>query len=65
MNQYTISLKLKDAYNRIERELKEKNLMFSGATASTLVITPNNAYICHIGDSRIIAIKNKTEPNRV
>lgn len=54
-----ISLKIKDAYLRIERELKEKNIIFSGSTASTLIITPNNIYTCHLGDSRIIALKNK------
>lgn len=55
----TIPLKIKDAYQRIERELKEKNMKYSGSTASTLILTPNNVYICHLGDSRIIAIKNK------
>jgi serine/threonine protein phosphatase PrpC len=56
----TIALKLTDAYRRIETELKQKGINYSGSTASTLVLTPNNLYICHIGDSRIIALKNKT-----
>ena len=56
----TIPLKLKDAYRRIESELIKRGIIYSGTTASTLIITPNNLYICHIGDSRIIALKNKT-----
>ena len=54
----TISLKLKDAYARIERELTTNSIIRSGSTASTLVITPDYLYICHVGDSRIISVKS-------
>lgn len=53
----TVSLKLKDAYSRIEIELKALGMKNSGSTASTLVITPEYIYICHLGDSRIISVK--------
>jgi serine/threonine protein phosphatase PrpC len=52
-------LKIKDVYAKIETELKQNNIVQSGSTASTIIITPTDILICHVGDSRIISLKNK------